>query len=153
LTIGEYFDTSCDYKYPRIRDRTVVAKRRNKHGEERGPDVLFGQYEMSINMTRSLGDRYGPRSCVALPDVTTMMIEGKRRARIVLGSDGLWDALSVEDVQALVFSSPCPSAVAELLSSGAVIERKNRGKRNDDVSVIVVDINVERNNGGCCAVC
>jgi len=59
-----------------------------------GPEALFGRHNISIMMTRSLGDRYGPRSCVATPEVSAYTVPPNVHCRFVLGSDGFWDVVS-----------------------------------------------------------
>ena len=45
-----------------VRNESFIARRRGSNGEL-GPEAVFGRYNVSVMMTRSLGDRYGPSRC------------------------------------------------------------------------------------------
>jgi hypothetical protein len=36
--------------------------------------TLTGRHNISIMMTRSMGDRYGPRSCISLPEISAYTV-------------------------------------------------------------------------------
>ena len=91
-------------------------------------------------MTRSMGDRKGPRSCVAVPDITAISIPRGVHARFVLASDGLWDVLGVEAVQRIAMSVKDPSVAAYKLSRRAWTIRLNESLYMDDITVVVVDV-------------
>lgn len=147
----------CENKYRIVREDSCIGKRRNRFGVEAGPDVLFGRFDVSINMTRSVGDKYGPRSCIAAPEVTYLAVDSRSSARVVIASDGLWDVVSVERARQFVFSDAKVDAVAVRLCAAAVEARRERKVRADDVGVIVVEICPRlRGAGGqvaCCLVC
>jgi len=48
---------------------SFISQRIAKSGEYAGPEALFSRFNCSIMMTRSIGDLYGPRSCVCIPEV------------------------------------------------------------------------------------
>lgn len=70
------------------RQDTMISNRKGNFGSP-GPEALFSRYNVSILMTRSLGDRYGPRSCRGLPDVRILTIPKNRHVRFILASDGV----------------------------------------------------------------
>ena len=49
---------------------SFISQRIAKSGEIAGPEALFSRFNSSIMMTRSIGDLYGPRSCVCIPEVS-----------------------------------------------------------------------------------
>eukprot|EP00607_Mallomonas_marina_P007995 CAMPEP_0182417266 /NCGR_PEP_ID=MMETSP1167-20130531/1693_1 /TAXON_ID=2988 /ORGANISM="Mallomonas Sp, Strain CCMP3275" /LENGTH=416 /DNA_ID=CAMNT_0024590685 /DNA_START=49 /DNA_END=1296 /DNA_ORIENTATION=- len=119
--------------------KTSFIERRGKH--KTGPLAVFGRYGVSLCMTRSIGDRYGPRSCIAVPDISAVTIPAGHHARFVLASDGLWDVLTVEKVRALVYRHKNVQKVASLLSCRAWSKRRHLSMRPDDITVLVVDVN------------
>lgn len=50
-------------------------------------------------MTRSIGDRFGPRGCLHTPDITLLNIPRNTHARFVLASDGMWDVIDNNTVR------------------------------------------------------
>ena len=141
----------------RVRSNSFIAHR--KCGSLVGPEALHGCYNISLNMTRSIGDKFGPRSCVAIPDVKCVQLASDESVRLILASDGLWDVLSKDEVGKLLFLEKNPKKAAELLANCARDLRKNFKIRMDDISVVVVDIlcsssPIQEKQAGCgCIVC
>lgn len=106
----------------------------------KGPLAICSRYNISLTMTRSIGDRYGPRCCVATPDISAVTIPHDQHARFVLASDGLWDVLSVKSVESLIFSVKNPTKVAPNLAELAYRSRIEKNIRMDDITVIIVDL-------------
>lgn len=102
---------------------------------------MFSRYRVSLNMTRSVGDKYGPRCCLAVPEVTGTVVTRALPVRVVLASDGLWDVMSSDDVRQLVFLHSDPNVVAKLLVDHSAVKRRRQGLRADDISALVVDVN------------
>lgn len=50
-------------------------------------------------MTRSIGDRFGPRGCLHLPEITSLVIPSNTHVRFVLASDGMWDVIDNHTVR------------------------------------------------------
>eukprot|EP01041_Mallomonas_annulata_P012530 gene12530-26395_t len=119
--------------------RRVVKDRPTAKGEW----AIHGRYGMSLTMTRSIGDRYGARSCVCVPDISALTLAPNEYARFVLASDGLWDVVSVEAVQTVVMGSRDPSQIARKLALMAWHKRVSKSIRMDDITVLVVDVNPE----------
>lgn len=75
------------YKHSFIAQR-VIPQPANKMGSggkrpppRKGPKALFSRHNVSITMTRSLGDRYAARSCVNIPEITAIVIDANEHAR------------------------------------------------------------------------
>jgi len=61
--------------------KSFVDYRRSSDGQTKGPLAFFGSLTHSLLMTRSIGDRLGPRGCIALPDITVHTIPASKHAR------------------------------------------------------------------------
>lgn len=46
-----------------------------------GPKALFSRYNVTITMTRSVGDKYAARSCVCVPEMLALILEPQEYAR------------------------------------------------------------------------
>mmetsp|Transcript_1998 Transcript_1998/g.2079 ORF Transcript_1998/g.2079 Transcript_1998/m.2079 type:complete len:389 (-) Transcript_1998:494-1660(-) len=139
-----------EIKIKELEDEENMIHRNYKHNESfierrgrdhQGPLAVHGRNGISLTMTRSIGDKYGPRSCVWVPDVSAVTIPANQHARFVLASDGMWDVLTVTTVQKLVYRFKNVQKVASLLSKRAWLKRMHLQMRPDDITVIVVDIN------------
>ena len=130
-------------EYERIHRNSFIAKRKTANGEEKGPEALFGMYNFSTNMTRSIGDRYGPRSCLAVPDISAVTIRKNEYVRIVIASDGVWDVLKNSEVKDIVLLDRSPEDAAVRIVQRAYNEREYKKLRQDDITAIVVDVNPE----------
>ena len=109
-----------------------------------GPEALFGRQNVSIMMTRSIGDKIGPRSCVSFPEISSVTVPSGHHARFVLASDGFWDVVSIETVRLTALAKSFKSAknLANMLANKAVRRRERAGLRQDDITVMVVDVNM-----------
>ncbi len=87
------------YQPPIVNRKSFIQHRRSGDGRGSGPEAFFGRHNISIMMTRSIGDRYGPRGCVAVPEISAYTVPANGHARFVLGSDGFWDVVTTEDVR------------------------------------------------------
>lgn len=105
-----------------------------------GALALFGRYGVSLTMTRSIGDREGPRSCAAIPDVSAVTIKKDEFVRFVLGTDGLWDVMSVDAVRDVILRISDPKKAAQKLTAMAWNRRVGKNIRMDDITVVVVDV-------------
>jgi len=122
------------------------------HPNYKGPLAIFSRQNVSITMTRSIGDRYGPRCCVATPDISAVTIPHDQHARFVLASDGLWDVITIQKTQDTVFSILEASKVAKKLADKALEKRVRQEIKIDDITVIVVDIHpkhLQTHSKGC----
>mmetsp|Transcript_25881 Transcript_25881/g.26096 ORF Transcript_25881/g.26096 Transcript_25881/m.26096 type:complete len:417 (+) Transcript_25881:88-1338(+) len=107
----------------------------------KGPVAVCGRYGVSLNMSRSIGDKYGPRRCIATPDITSITIYPNQHARFILASDGLWDVITVERIEEIIRRYPNARKLSSKLSKMAWLERINRCMRMDDITAMVVDVN------------
>ena len=121
-----------------VHDESFIARR---SGTPTAPEVVTSRYNQSTNLTRSIGDRFGPRCVVAVPDITAISIPSDQYARFVLCSDGVWSVLTPEEMRRLAFSSTSAEETSLLISEHARSRRISRRLLNDDISVIVVDVN------------
>jgi hypothetical protein len=144
---------------PIMYEQSFIKRRaaKNSAGEiKTGPEALYGRHNISIMMSRSLGDKFGPRSCIATPEISACTIPTDSHVRFVLGTDGLWDVVSIDDVRRIGLQSRFkdPRLLASHLAEKAVRRRLRARMRMDDISVIVVDVNpdqyqsVNSGNGG-----
>eukprot|EP01036_Dinobryon_divergens_P038165 gene38165-50048_t len=129
-----------DYSPKPVARRLSFIDRRNGKGAK-GPLVVFNGCGGSLMMTRSIGDRYGPRCCVAVPDISATTIPAHQHARFVLASDGMWDVIDQLTAQKVVLSIKNPQKAALKLAQMAFHRRMNHGMRFDDITVMVVDVN------------
>jgi hypothetical protein len=70
------------------RENAIDVKRENSDFLRRvgktgnlGPMAYHGRHDSSLLMTRSIGDRMGPRGCLAVADVTAVTIGAEEHAR------------------------------------------------------------------------
>lgn len=52
-----------------------------------GPLAYFGRFDRSLLMMRSVGDRFGPRGCIPLAEVTCVTLSRHRHCRYTLTTD------------------------------------------------------------------
>ena len=121
-----------------VHDESFIARRR---GAPNTAEVVTSRYNQSLSVTRSIGDRWGPRSVAAVPEVTAITIPRDQFARFVLCSDGVWSVLTPEELRRLAFTSVSAEETSLIISEQARSRRISRRLINDDVSVIVVDVN------------
>jgi len=126
-----------------VRENSCIAHRVAPTSGTKGPLALHSRSNTSILMTRSVGDRYGPRCCCAVPDVSTITIPAGKYVRVVLASDGVWDVVSTEDVLKWELKKKyrIPSDFADYLAKKAKKLRMIQELREDDITVVVVDVN------------
>eukprot|EP01041_Mallomonas_annulata_P003717 gene3717-7384_t len=148
-TIGNNLadDLNQDIMFPPMKYSSSFIQKRNDESyksvglDTEIPLAVFSRFGVSLTMTRSIGDRYGARSCVCVPDISALTLAPNEYARFVLASDGLWDVVSVEAVQTVVMGSRDPSQIARKLALMAWHKRVSKSIRMDDITVLVVDIN------------
>lgn len=121
-----------------------------------GPLAVFSRTGVSICMTRSIGDRFGPRSCLWLPDVSAITISKTEHGRFVIGSDGIWDVVTLDQAKDMAMQFKDPQKAAESLAQRASFLRTQKKMRKDDITVICVDVNPDLFQsalaGGCCTI-
>lgn len=125
-----------------VHKNSFVDYRRSQATGAVGPLAYFGRYGLSFLMSRSLGDKYGPRGCIAQADITAVTVHPHQHARFITCSDGVWDVIDSETIRRLALLSPFALA-QDLASSIAFKARKRRAAlkmRQDDITVIVLDL-------------
>jgi len=124
-----------------VREESFITNRKGIDGSV-GPEAIFSRYNVSIMMTRSLGDRYGPRSCVGIPDIKSLTIPSNQFTRLIIASDGLFDVITNNQIKLSALKSKYkdPNVYAKHLVNKAIRYRNNQGLRLDDITVLCVDI-------------
>ena len=122
------------------REESCVKERFTARGEPTGVEAVFGRYNVSLTMTRSIGDKFGPRRCVPVPDVKLAIVGPNSRARAVIASDGVWDVVDAEWIANIVFETTEPAGLALRIATEAMSRRISAAAYMDDISVIVVEI-------------
>ena len=133
-------------EYAIIHNKSFIDFRRS--GGIVGPEAIFSRYNLSINMTRSIGDKYAARCVIPLPEVTALTISRDEFARFIIASDGVWDVLSPEQVGELGCRAHLRDEAAMVVAEEARRIRLLRRMRMDDISVIVIDVNSSRMRRG-----
>ena len=122
------------------REESCVKERFTARGEPTGVEAVFGRYNVSLTMTRSIGDKFGPRRCVPVPDVKLAIVGPNSRARAVIASDGVWDVVDPEWIAGIVFEAAEPAGLAMRIAIEAMSRRIAAAAYMDDISVVVVEI-------------
>lgn len=103
-------------------------------GDERGVGPLR-LWPGGLAMARSVGDFDSGSECAPVPHIKQVLLTSKETVRIILASDGLWDAVSTPKAVRAVRNMPVFSAASELVRLAA---------RNphviDDTTVLVIDV-------------
>lgn len=60
---------------PVLYRHSFISHRCSEDRTIKGPEAVFGRHGVSIMMTRSLGDKFGPRSCVSIPEVAYATVQ------------------------------------------------------------------------------
>jgi len=124
------------------RERIVAAggevARKNEYDVEQPLRLWPG----GLMMGRSIGDPEAPHA-IADPAINNLMVrlhdvdeETSIPFRLILASDGLWDALAPRQSFSLVRKKPIQPAAQILLKQAA----QKAGKDHDDISVVIIDI-------------
>lgn len=129
---------------PIVHNKSFIGRRATRGGQE-GPPALFSRHNISITMTRSLGDRSAARCCVCTPEVSVINVARGEFVRLVLASDGLWDVIKTHQVIAPIRKIVDTQEAAKELASYARHLRENARIRIDDITCLVIDINPEAN--------
>ena len=100
-----------------VHDESFIARR---SGTPTAPEVVTSRYNQSTNLTRSIGDRFGPRCVVAVPDITAISIPSDQYARFVLCSDGVHDETPEQEIARVVSQQKPAEELARDLVARAV---------------------------------
>ncbi|KAK9844809.1 hypothetical protein WJX74_007066 [Apatococcus lobatus] len=86
-----------------------------------------------LAMSRSIGDHEAGEAVISTPEVRHLVLP-ETGARIIIASDGLWDAINPKTAAHHVRGTPASKAAHDLMQAAL----KKRGMR-DDITVIVID--------------
>lgn len=115
---------------------------------------VFSSSGESHGVSRSIGDRGSARACVATPEVRSVTIPAGSRARIVVGSDGVWDCFSSERAVRKIGRFQTAPGAAKRMCAFAKEAREYSGLAADDITAVVVDVgeNLEAGAPACACV-
>ena len=119
----------------------LLGRRTTKDGKYVGKNALFSRHDISITMTRSVGDRHAARSCVCTPEITAITLPPNEYARFIMGSDGFWDVIDNDAAFALILGVNDTIAASNILSVTARKARDTARMRIDDITCLVIDVN------------
>ena len=141
---------SIDYKIaiPEERNRIIkagglVEQLKDSMGERAGPFRVFkpGKDYPGLAMSRSIGDAIAKKmGVIAKPGIIEHNLNGGIKF-IVLGSDGIWEFLSNEDVRDIgkVFYLNCEANdLCEELYNSSLIKWKCNDSTVDDITIIAI---------------
>lgn len=127
-------------------------------------DVIIGPHRVlpgRLSVSRTFGDpeaklqKYGgnPNVVVAIPDITSFHIENKHDF-IVMGSDGIFDKLSTEDVVKCVWNNTTQeraSTVHEVagITTDAILKNSLLRRSYDNVTVVMIAFPNFKINSAC----
>lgn len=98
--------------------RVAVARRECRITHRAGPEAVFNEATgVSLTTTRSLGDHTASPAIVRTPEVTSCVVGPE--ARIVVATDGLWDAVTEKAAAALIRGEVDSRKAAKKLSKAA----------------------------------
>lgn len=120
--------------------QSFIGRRASPDGQLIGPVALFGVSNVSITMTRSIGDKYAARSCKCIPDITEVCVRSDEHARFIQASDGLWDVMTSQRAANLIRGVTDPVKASLLLAVKARSIREGRMMKIDDITVLVIDV-------------
>ena len=118
----------------------------SENGEEYGPYRVYikGERSPGLAMSRSFGDTVAASvGLIAEPDITETSIKPQDKI-IVLGSDGIWDRLSNEEVMRMAFKyskSDQPEKAVNAIITEARKRWADYGVHIDDISCILIVLN------------
>jgi len=121
--------------------RSFIDYRKDKNGRKVGIQTAFAHTEgVSLQVTRSIGDRKGARSVISTPDISRFSIKKGSINRIIVANGGLFDVFSVDTVSKLASRKKNPRNAAKYLATKAKRTRLYKGAPIDDITVVVLDI-------------
>ena len=141
-----------DFSNPIERDRIVAAGGRVMRWEDEGDwlgplRVFLPQAAMpGLNMSRSLGDATAHKIGVSSEPDTSVIAVDPSHKYLVLGSDGLDEFLSKEEIlNFVVNSSSTQEACDALIKEARVRWQREENGTSDDISVIIVKLQITSN--------
>mmetsp|Transcript_1147 Transcript_1147/g.1607 ORF Transcript_1147/g.1607 Transcript_1147/m.1607 type:complete len:373 (-) Transcript_1147:299-1417(-) len=125
-----------------------VSKRVNRINRPVGHTALYAEEpafgSLSITMTRSIGDEYCSKACIATPEIVDYVVGKDENARIVVASDGLWRIIDNEGAERLMkkHGDKNSAVISRVLAVEALVRTQRNLQRMscDDITVIVIDV-------------
>jgi len=124
-----------------------VARYISKNGEEYGPYRVYvkGGTGPGLAMARSFGDGLAASvGVISEPDLTETILKPEHKM-LILGSDGVWDKMTNEEVMNLAFRKCMNDNKPEEAVNAIITEARGRwiasGQHADDITCIVVLLN------------
>ena len=131
-----------------LRRHSFIERRKDPQGNEFGSPCIFAHDGgISLQITRSIGDRDAARSVIATPEINDFDLGQGEYSRIVVASDGVFDAVSSAAVAKFVSKHKDPQRAALKLVKYAKEKRLYSGKGIDDITAIVFDLNPSQRLG------
>ena len=153
VTIANVGDSSVylDLGHPTVtrlneEHRAGANKAESKRVEESGGSISrddtkspYRLYPGGLMMTRTIGDRDAHQAIAepAICEIALRVEAGEGGGRLILASDGLWDAVSPKESANMVRKNKVPSHSAKALIRETT---RREGRDGDDVTVFVIDI-------------
>lgn len=126
----------------RCKDAGARVQPKKVHGSFTGEKRLWlmDHDVPGLVVTRALGDTLAHTiGCTALPEVFLRRMDPKRDQYVVLGSDGIWDMISNEEVVAMCAKAASPeSAVASIRDEA--LNRWDARALSDNITVLLVQV-------------
>ena len=97
---------------------------------------------VGIAMTRSIGDRDGPKSCIAIPDIVDARLGRDEACRIIVASDGVWDVFDNEGAHKVAALANGTQRASNDLVLAARAGRHIHHIHPDDITALVLDLHV-----------
>lgn len=128
-----------------------VAQAQDIRGRFSGPERVWLKNANSpgLAMSRSLGDCIAHSvGCSCEPELTSTTLTPEDKI-VLLASDGIWEFMSNQQVASIVlpfFEKDAPEAAANALVSVALQQWKRQSQSVDDITVVIIFLNVDFNN-------
>lgn len=132
LTIDHRFEDSPEEQRRVLKEGGVLSRLKTFEGIEVGP---LRSWPGGVCVSRSIGDVDCGPLITPLPHVKQVRVPWSTGGRFIMGSDGLWDAVSSERTAKLTRGLPATTAAPACVKESI----KMKGLR-DDVTVLVVDL-------------
>lgn len=99
-------------------------------------------------MSRSVGDAVAHSvGCACEPEITHTVLTPNDKI-VLLASDGIWEFLQNQQVANIVypyFEKDAPEAAANALVSVALAQWKRQSQSIDDITIVIIFLNVDLN--------
>lgn len=119
-------------------------------------EMLIGSRGGKVRTTRSIGDKYGPKGLIAVPEISAITISASESGRFVLGFPSFWDNISQDELNMCLKKSSANEAARSLgIFAESRLKERTKAKgssRVREVCVLVVDVPVALDTGCSCSI-